>query len=169
MSQIFWSLLLAASMSPAQEKDNPRYEYWANCKVGSWVTYKMTGGADAQKFDITVTEKLLELTPEKAVVETAMKMTSAGKSFDVPAQKQDVKAKDDKGAMVLGEKDEDVEVAGKKVKCRVLEYEAETGKDKIVGKAWMTKEIPGGAAKGEFTSEKAKTTFKTEALEWEKK
>jgi hypothetical protein len=167
MGQIFWSLLWVASMFPAQERDTLRYEYWANCKVGSWVKYKMTGSSSGG--DLIVTETLLELTPEKAVVQTTLKSSAAGQAPEPPAIKQDVKAKDSKAEKIVAEKEEEVTVAGKTLKCRAVEYEAETPRDKISGKAWMTKEIPGGAAKGEFTSGKSKVTFKTETLEWEKK
>ncbi len=135
--------------------------------MGSWVKYRMTGSQSG--LDVIVTEKLLELTPEKAVVETTMKSSAPGQAPDSPPIKQDVKAKDSRAETIVGEKEEDVTVTGKTLKCRAVEYEAETPRDKITGKAWMTKEIPGGMAKGEFVSGKSKATFKCETLEWEKK
>jgi len=63
--------LLAALV--CQEKANPQYEYWSGCKVGSWVKNRMDMENQGQKFELESTTKLLEVTPEKILIETSMK------------------------------------------------------------------------------------------------
>jgi hypothetical protein len=47
----------------------------------------------------------------------------------------------------LGEGDEDVEVAGKKLKCHWVEYEMDSGGGKMKSKVWTSDAVPGGTVK----------------------
>jgi hypothetical protein len=73
----------------------------------------------------------------------------------LPGQKRDVPAKikkvegDPSKAPKPVEGDEEIEVAGKKVKCRWVETTTEAGGNRIVSRVWMSKEVPGGMAKME--------------------
>ena len=160
MIRIAAALLLAALLP--QEKSNPQYEYWASCKPGSWVKNRMDMENQGQKFELESTTKLVEVTPEKVLVETAMKNA-------IP-RKTEIKAADLQKGKTIVEKDEELTVAGKTLQCRYFEMESEgADKKKVIVKAWMSKEIPGGIAKSEVTSESIKTPIRTIALEWEKK
>src|SRR6185295_12637308 len=72
---------------------------------------------------------------------------------------------------VTTEKDEEITLSGKTLKCRYYEVETESAdkKTKTLVKSWMTKEIPGGAGKSEVTSPQLKGPVSVTALEWEKK
>jgi hypothetical protein len=160
----------AGVASAPQGKDNPEFAYWSNCKVGSWVKMKLDVIQGGQKIEAELTVKLLELTAEKAVLERSGKVTTLGKTVEMPADKDEVKAKVDEPDKIVKEGDEEVEVAGKKLKCHWVEVAKTEEGAKVHSKAWMTKEIPGGVAKMESKPEGAKEpSQKFVALSWEKK
>ena|SRR5688572_2277424 len=152
-------------------KVNPRYELWADCKVGSWVKLKMVLKAGQMDIETTVVTTLLEITPEKAVVESHTTSKFGDKEMKLPPQKEEISQKPDpaKPMKPAGESEEEITAGGKKLKCRVYDFEMEQGGQKSKGKSWVTKEIPGGVARSEFTSEKMPAPMKMEAVEWEKK
>jgi hypothetical protein len=138
--------------------DNPEYKNWSHCKAGSWVTYEMVASGNKS----SMTYKLLEISADKAVVETSMPPTKVGdKEYPIPATKRDVPAKvekpKDEGAK--GEKakegDEEIELGGKKVKAHFMEM-----KD---SKVWYSDEIPGKLAKSKTSASEMS------AVKWEKK
>ncbi len=157
------ALVVALANLFAQEKAaNPQYEYWSSCKVGSWVKNRMNMENQGQKFELESTTRLLEVQPEKLIIETAMKNAQ-------PRKTEILAAEAPKGKTIV-EKEEELTVAGKTLQCRYIEMESEgADKKKVIIKAWMSKEIPGGIAKSEVTSESMKTPIRTVALEWEKK
>jgi hypothetical protein len=170
MSQILASALALLALASFQAKDNPQYEYWASCKAGSWVKNRMEFDNQGQKIEYESVTRLLEVTPEKVVVETLRRMKTGDKTIDSPPQKSEIKAKDAQQGTTVSEKDEEIVVAGKTLKCRYYEVETETpDKKRTTVKAWMSKEIPGGAAKSEVTSAQLKGPIRVTALEWEKK
>jgi hypothetical protein len=171
MIQVVASALLAALPLLMQEKDSPEYEYWASCKPGSWVKSRMEFENQGQRMEFESVTRLLEVTPEKVSVETMRRMKTGDRSVDSAPQRAEYRAKDPRKGKTIDEKDEDVTVAGKTLKCRYFEIETDSPdkKGKTVVRAWMTKEIPGGAAKSEVTSPQFKGPIRVTALEWEKK
>lgn len=171
MNPLIALALLAASWGAPQEKDNPQYEYWAGCKPGSWVKNRMEMENQGQKIEYESTTRLLEVTGEKAVVETFMRMKTGEKSIDSPPRKSEIKAKEPQQGKTVSEKDEEISIAGRTLKCRYYEVETEAveKKPKMTVKAWMSRDIPGGVAKSEVTSDTFKGPIRTIALEWEKK
>lgn len=171
MSHFTGILVLAACLAAPQAKDNPQYEYWAGCKEGSWVKNRMEMENQGQKIEYESTTRLLEVTAEKAVVETFVRVKAADKTIDQPPRKSEIKAKEAQQGKTLAEREEEITVAGKALKCRYFEVETEPAekKPRMTIKAWMSKEIPGGIAKSEVTAETMKGPIRTIALEWEKK
>ncbi len=162
-----WCLGILAALS-VQAKDNPEYEHWANCKPGSWVKFKIEGEMRGQKFEMTETAKLLEVTQEKCVVEHTRAGKVGPQELPPQVQKEDVKAKDEEPDKVLREGEEEIEVDGKKFKCRVIDLEK--AKDKSTMKIWVTKEIPGGVVRGEISPPPGqKGVMKITSVGWEKK
>jgi hypothetical protein len=163
-------MLLALALLTTQDV-NPRYEAWADCKPESWVKVKMLMKTPQMEMTTEAVTKLIEKTDEKVVVETTTKIKFGDREMTPPARKEEISRKPDPKAAApkeLGE--EDVAVGGKTLKCKVYDWEMEAGPgQKAKGKAWVSKEIPGGMAKGEFQSEKVPDPIKIEAVEWEKK
>ncbi len=169
MSRILGSLLIATCLF--QAKDTPQYEYCAGCKAGSWVKNRMEMENQGQKIEYESVTRLLEVTAEKVVVESYMRMKTGDKSIDSPPRKSEIKAKDPQQGKTVNEKDEEITVSGKTLKCRYYEVETEAvdKKPKMTVKAWMSGESPGGVARSEVTSGQMKGPIRTVALEWEKK
>jgi len=158
-----------AFLGTTQEVDNPQFKYWSGCKPGSWVKMKMEMEPGGQKMVSEMTYKLLELKDDLAVVEIAGKSKLGAQEFPVPAQKQEIKAKEPADKVKIEkEGDEAIDVAGKKLQCHWYEFTNKAGEKETKGKAWMSKDIPGGMAKGEMMTPGAGPIVMT-AVEWEKK
>lgn len=164
------AILLLAAAAP-QAKENPQYTYWGSCKPGSWVRNRMEFDNQGQKMEYESLTRLVEVTPEKVVLETLVKMKLADRTVDSPPRRSEIKAADPETGTTVAEKDEEVTVAGKTLTCRFFEIVTESPdkKTKTNVKAWMSKDIPGGVAKSEVTSAQMKGPIRTVALEWEKK
>lgn len=118
------------------------------------------------KVSIEATATLLEITKESAVVEQKTKAIAAGEAQPEGTEKVEIlKDKDNNPIKVDQEGDEEIEVAGKKLKCHWIEG---TQEDKTLVKLWISKEIPGGVAKAEMRGRKV-GVMKIHAVSWEKK
>ena len=142
-------LLLATSMFLAQDVvDNPQYKYWSTCKVGSWAKMKMDMDQGGQKIEGEMTYKLLEIKDEVVVVEVTGKSKFGGQEYPIPPQKQEIKAKESADKVkIQKEGDEEIEVAGKKMKCKWIETEMEINGQKTVSRIYTNEEIPGHTAR----------------------
>ena len=166
------SLLVAvlALFATAQDVENPQFKYWTGCKPGSWVKMKAEMTSGGQKIESEMTHNLLELKADVAVIEITGKTKVGDKEFPFPAQKQEIKAREPAEKIkIAGEGDEEIEVAGKKLKCHWFEYSAKQGEKESKGKAWLAKEIPGGTARIEMGGPDGGKAIVMNAVEWEKK
>jgi hypothetical protein len=165
------AFFVATFLLCAQEISSPEYEYWASCKPESWVKTRMEFDNQGKKMEYESVTRLLEASPEKVVVETLRRLKTGDKTIDSAPQKTEYRAKMPAKGKILVDKDDEISVAGKTLKCRYYEIEVENADrtSKTTLKAWMSKEIPGGAAKSEVTSPQFKGPIVITALEWEKK
>jgi len=164
-------LTIAAALLPLllQAKENPEFGYWSEHKTGSWVKLKMDMDAQGAKISVEATHTLGEITADKVVIERKNKVTVNGAAQPEGTEKEDVfkdPAKDKNPVTIDKEGDEEIEVAGKKMKCHWIEG---TQKDKTKVKFWLSKEIPGGIAKGEVSGGELPGLMKMTILSWEKK
>jgi hypothetical protein len=166
------ALAFQAPSVPGQEEKagkaemvaNPFYTHWAGFKVGSTATQrekvKYHEGDPEGKFHPggvvkrDVFYKLLEVTPEKVVVQTVVVdyellsvIQSAPtriaypakiKKADLEAAKESLGAKPGKG---------EVKVGGKTYKCKVMEWTTKSGEETTAHKVWYTADVPGGIVK----------------------
>jgi hypothetical protein len=156
-----------AVCSAADQIDNPQYTAWAKFKPGTSVTTKMVSDAAGQKTEMEITTTLVEVTAAKLVLEAKTSMSAGGQKMEMPAQKTDVAAKVDKPAAVavapdapkgeVKESTDEVEVMGKKVKCKVMETKTTANGMNINSKTWTSDEIPGGMVKMETKMDGAMT------------
>jgi hypothetical protein len=154
----------------AQDVENPQFKYWTGCKPGSWVKMKLEMSAGGKKVEGESTHKLLELKDDMAVIEVSGKSKVGEKEYPIPVQKQEIKAKEPpEKVKISAEGDEEIEVAGKKLKCHWYEYSSKQGEKESKGKAWLSKEIPGGSAKVEIGGADGGKSIVMTAVEWEKK
>jgi uncharacterized Zn-binding protein involved in type VI secretion len=144
---------------PATKKiDNPTYTEWAKFKVGAFVETTTETTQMGQTSTMKSTTKLVELTADKAVIESSVVTMAGGQEYAMPATKRDepktievpdVKAPEPKDKPVVKEGEETIEVTGKKVACKTHEMTMDISGMKTWSKTWLTKEIPGGMAKME--------------------
>src|SRR5882757_69176 len=81
----------------AQEYDNPTFGYWSECKIGTWVKYKVVTQTQYRKVETELTKKVLELGPEKIVLENLVKITVNGREVESPEpSNEEIKKKDKK-------------------------------------------------------------------------
>jgi hypothetical protein len=170
------TVLAAAALAAicAQDKiDNPEYKNWSGCKADSWVTMKMETEMGPMKSVMEQTHKLVEISADKAVVETSGKMTAPA-AADLPPTKREIPAKVDKQEPPadapkpeVKEGDEEIEVGGKKVKCHWVETNTEVNGVKTWTKIWSCQDIPGGVARMETKSDQM--SMNSSATGWEKK
>ena len=141
--------------------DNPEFKGWTAFKPGSSVTYKYNSQEGGQK----VTLKSVGDT--EIVVETEIllngKAAEQKRERKIPAKiAASLVAKDPK------EGEEEIDVAGKKMKCRTRESEKKLPSGKIATvKVWIQEEIPGMAAQVQSLTDTGK--FLMTVTEWEKK
>lgn len=166
MRQVVIAAALSSFMAAAAlAEPNPEYTGWAKCKPGASVTIKGNTEAMGQKTAQTMVTKLVEITPEKAVVETTMTMEVMGQKMAQPAQKRDVPAEIQapkegqpkidpamvekaKAAAKDAKKGTDtVTVAGKTLECTTVEMDNEQNGIKAHTKIWNSDQIPGGMVK----------------------
>lgn len=165
--------LLGLFTAQEEKVENPQYKGWASFKPGSWVKHKMEmEGPGGQKMEMETTATLVEVTPEKLVIDRKQTMTAGGRTMELPAKKEEVLARVEKGkagSVKISEKEEEITVAGKTLKCKLAEMEMEQNNQKMQGKSWLHPDIPGGMAQGEFTSAQLPKPMKMVATGWEKK
>jgi len=171
--------ILSAGLAAARNGDvaNPDHSRWAGFKPGSWVQFEQPCGKGALMQE---TYKLLEFSAEQAIFECS----KVENGFQYPLFQQTVEGKlqtdDCAGAEAAkpegseievkgpggkmkctwkrsGEGDEEIEVAGKKLKChwvlvkRRIDSPVAAMKDRSSAKTWYSDEIPGRVAKIEMT------------------
>ena len=176
----FFSLILtcAATLLQDEEVENPKYRAWSEFKPNSWVTYEQPWGVDGKRRE---TQKLVEISKEKVILELAV--VENGLEFPVyrtviPCT---LKSQDPEYALARhphegkldipgpagwkitslwqksSEGDEEIEVAGKKLKCHWIKIDhriectLESLNEKGAAKTWYSKEIPGQVANLEMT------------------
>ena len=142
---------------------------WGSFKKGSFVKTKavMTMETPKMTTETSTTQTLKDLTADEAVVEMETVIPN------VPPQKNEMKIplKAPEGKAADGPKpktgSEDLEVAGKKLKCTWTETESEANGVKSVTKVWMCDDIPGHMAK--MVMKSPTMTMTTEVVGFEAK
>ena len=148
-----------ASWAQAELVDNPNYKSWASHGVGTKVSYtqemKMTG----MNMKHEMTQTLLEVTPEQAVVEVSMIMDMGGQKHEQKS-KMNIKSKVEAGQEYMPPNTkgtvkevgkETVAVDGKSYECKVLEMTSDSEQAKMTGKTWVCEKVPGNLVKNEMT------------------
>jgi hypothetical protein len=151
------TLLLAALQS-----QNPEYDAWASCKAGSWTRLLMTAESDGVTVSLEFTNTLLELTPQKAVIERKTKEKGEKTSItkeDIPSDRNPHPVK------VEAEGNEEVDCSGKSLKCKWIQ--GSQGEKIPKTKIWMNQDVPGGIVKVELVTSEG-TRMKMIASKWEK-
>lgn len=156
-------LVLSACANAADEKEmveNPYYKYWSKSKVGAVVDLKETNktpakGDNAADEDVKqITHKLIELTAEKAVVETVVTegeifglVQSAPTKHIYPAKMSKEVLEELLHEYNAKATDATIKVGDKEYKTKLLEGTNKKGDDETAVKIWLSEEVPGGIVK----------------------
>lgn len=160
--------LLSAPSLPALSEDkeqaeNPYYKYWSKSKVGATVSLKETtkvaapAGTEGDSGEEVklITHKLVEITAEKAIVETVVTEGEVFGFIQGAPTKHIYPAKMNKEVLedllketgAKGEKAK-LKVGGKEMDVTHLTGTMKKGKDDDVEfKIWLSEEVPGGIVK----------------------
>ncbi|OQA08634.1 MAG: hypothetical protein BWY66_00907 [bacterium ADurb.Bin374] len=154
---VLMAVLAAATAFAAEMVDNPAYGVWSKFKVGAELKYKQASEVSNMKTESEITYKLLEVTPEKVVVEMGGATVVAGNKMEMPATKMDYPAKientqvDPKLAeMVKADSkttEEQVTVPAGSFKCKVVESTMNQQGAEVSSKIWASDEVPGSLVK----------------------
>ena len=152
----------AVKSEPA--KSSAARHMWGSFKKGSSARLKTVTDTAGTKSEMTMTHTLVDLTADEAVVETEMAMTGfTNKSTN----KYPLKAPEG-GKAADGPKpktgSEEIEVAGKKLKCAWTEIETETSGINTTAKSWMCEDVPGHLVRSISKSTGAATMLSTTGL-----
>lgn len=180
------TIVALAWIAPLQDVDNPEYKLWSSFKAGAYVKEKTVFDPNPSETEFIMTQTLLEVTPEKVVIELKPTLPSIPPVPPTPPTdkapptipspftrtifakiKAPVEPSETKPE-VKKEGDEEIEVAGKTLKCHWVEtvLDAPTG-GKSTMRIWYCTAIPGGVARREMKTEAAVTsTTKTWVTEF---
>lgn len=162
---ILMTALLFAFGATAEDHE---FDFWSNHKVGSWVKLKMELDVQGVKLLVHTRHTLAETGADKVVVERKTKVSTNGMEQPEENEKEEIfKGKDKDPVKIEKESDEEIDVAGKKMKCHVIEGTQKDGTHKV--KFWVTKDVPGGVVKAEISGGDIPAPMKIVAVEWEKK
>jgi hypothetical protein len=174
------TFVIGALQSVARSADemvaNPPYKHWSAFKVGTTVTQnekvKFSKGSDEGEYypggvhEKDLTFKLLEVTPEKAVVQLTVTDYGVGHTTELAPAKITYPAKVKKshantskeGIESFKEGEEDVKVQGKTVHAHWTEITDKEGDETFYHKSWTSDEIPGGIVKSIKWQKEGKNT-----------
>ncbi len=159
-------ITLSSVIARAETIDNPAYVSWSKCKPGTSVVMKSTGS----NHDITVKETLVEVTPDKCIVEMA---TDVAGGHAIPPMKRDIvrQITDEDAIKKFKEEtahptDETITTPAGTFACKRYEFALE---DVGTMKVWLCDTVPGGSVKAIQTLTELKTTTTTELASIDKK
>jgi hypothetical protein len=157
---------LAAAAAQADDKvDSPIYKHWARFRPGAFSVVKTQRKAKDVKAETTVTTTLIEVTPEKVVVELQVATVGGDEKIEMLPKKQTYPAKIEKDearkmedpkkgdkvedAEVLDVKqgEEEIKVGDKKINCKWLQTKCKQGDQTTTTEAWTSDEVPGQVVK----------------------
>ena len=159
-------VLLAAGVVVAQEMvPNPDFANWSKFKKGASTTLKITNTVGGMTNETVVVTTLVEVGPDKVVLESSATAKVAGKEVKLDPMKQDVpktiplpkgaKKEDFSGGKPPGtfeEGTETITVAGTQYKAKWYRTKVDMAPVKAESKFWTSDDVPGKILKGETTT-----------------
>jgi hypothetical protein len=153
---VLLAILVASAVAPgasAESIDSPIYKSWARHKVGTTITHVSVTEARGRKIETTTTYKLLELTDEKAVIETTVVSDATGTKVEQAPTTSQVKrefvllAGVKKGEIgkprgVLKRGEETLSVAGRRYKAHWYDTKGQTEVGESFTRTWLSDEVP---------------------------
>jgi len=151
---------------PEEIVENPFYLAWVKYKPGTTVEFELKTDAVGQQMTTHITQRLVEVSPEKVVVDVEARIDVPGIPNPPQPQKQTktflpgvpkseaLRSLRPPGAVgdPIDAAAETVHAAGKDIACTVTEFPGHNGTGEGKAKAWRSPQIPGGMVKMESAS-----------------
>ena len=171
---VFGSLSAAARAADEESVPNPPYKHWSAFKAGTTVTQKekihfldkdsdeadyYSGGVSEKD----VTYKVLEVTPQKVVLQSTIAEHGRGSIVEHAPTKITYPATIAKSQATTSKEDietfkegvEDVKVLGKTIHCKKVHLIDQDGDETFEHQIWTSDEMPGGFVKDVKITKKA--------------
>ena len=156
----------SATTVPEEIVENPFYLAWVKYKPGTTVEFELKTDAVGQQMTTHITQRLVEVSPEKVVVDVEARIDVPGIPNPPQPQKQTktflpgvpkseaLRSLRPPGAVgdPIDAAAETVHAAGKEIACTVTEFPGHNGTGEGKAKAWRSPQIPGGMVKMESAS-----------------
>jgi hypothetical protein len=173
----FWAFVFLplSSMAWGQEKlENPEYKAWASFQAGAWVKHRHVEDSADAVTEREITNRLIELTPERAVLEVEIVKMAHGIRADLRRDRLEIPARigidrcsDRVEDREVKEGEEELTVAGTKLKCRCVEIVEISRSGRSSSKVWSFREVPGEIVNMEFRQEESSLLrITTTLLSW---
>ncbi len=152
---------LFGSIAFAEKVDVPQYQRWAEFKVGSFVKIKTTSKMVGMTTEMEMTQTLIEVSPEKVVIENKGSTSMGGRTTQLPASTIEFPAKMDKaefdkanaGMKEVDKGKKEIEVMGKKMKTEWKKYEMTKQGMQVKTTEYINEAVPGHMVKNLVTME----------------
>jgi hypothetical protein len=142
-------LVALATCAAVPQEQGREHKAWSAFKPGTWVKTKTEITRDDGKAVVESVATLIESTPQKTVVEAKVIVTQKGKAQGVPPRNLELLPTDKDEGQVVKKGEEDLTVAGKKLKCRWQDIEIDQNGQKSFSRLWLNDDVPGGMVKME--------------------
>jgi hypothetical protein len=167
-------VMLGSCLFAQETVDNPVYQQWAKFKVGTMAKYHQSTEVMGNKTETELAYTLVEVTPEKVVVEMSGMSKVMGNNIEMPKTKIEYQAKVAKGQEVVPnapppntdskQSEEQLTIAGMNLKCHVIQTTLTQEGMESVSQIWSCDEIPGTLVKSETKMEKPVQSLTTISL-----
>lgn len=160
------AFLVCAGTLQAQEMvENPEFLSWSQFKKGTTIRMKSVSTADGKSSEVIVASTLLEISPDKVVIETESTEIRKGKDFKTKPEKRDIPQKTQlpralsrtdfalgKPPGTTADGTEVLKIGDTELKTVWYQYRAEVDGTKVEGKRWVSSQVPGNIVKDEITT-----------------
>jgi hypothetical protein len=146
-------VLALVSIAGAEMVANPEYQSWSRFKPGTVTKMETRSVSNGREIRSEITNKLLEVTPQKLVIETTTVLDASGQKMQSPTVTRDVPAEMDEALVArsdparnpdIKQSEETRSVNGKDYVCKVLTHTTENNGMKSVSRTWHSPDVPGG-------------------------
>jgi hypothetical protein len=174
------AFLVCSSQLRAQDLfENPEFSSWSKFKKGTSVSMKSISITEKQTSEVVITSTLMELGPDKLVIQSTSLVKMKDKDFKSEPEKREILrmvplpkglTKEDfalgKPPGTTEEGNETIKLGTLELKTKWYKYNADVAGTKIKAKRWVSNEVPGNIVKNEMTtSGDFASTIKLELLE----
>ena len=179
MAFVAFSLIVVlAGSAYGEQVVSPLYASWAKYKTGTNVKLSMATDVEGRQVKADTKMVLVELTAEKAVIESVITVNMNGQTINAPPKREELMKMGEResknpsqidAAKLEKAQQESVTVPAGTFDAKVIPVSGESNGVATEGKVWFSDQVPGGTVKMEMKSEAKKALVRVELTAIEKK